>query len=121
MLALKSHGGVSEFRLIALASQDVAQSPQKVHSPLAKLISGKPLLSMSIIFSGQAVRQSPHFVQVERNFSSASDQGGRIEDFHPLKAFLKNSDLDNVAVIKLHNEILNKNFTEARALKIVLP
>ena len=84
---------------MAFGSQEVAQSPQNVHSPFEKSTSGIPRSPATMIASGQAETQSMQLIQEERKILSGCAHGGRKGDFQPRKAFLRNSDLDNVAVI----------------------
>lgn len=63
---------------IAPVSQTTAQVEQNVQAPAVKSTFGRPSWSLTIMASGQASMQSPHFVQASSKASGVSDPGGRI-------------------------------------------
>lgn len=77
MPALIDHGGVASLRNKASAVQRWVQSPQNVHSPKPKSITGKSPRRPTMMPVGQLVAQSPQRVHALTNASSASAQGGR--------------------------------------------
>ncbi len=74
----------------ALGLHTSEQSPQNIHSPALKSITGKFARADLMICVGHANRHSPQLVQISVNRLSLIAHGGRSGDSFPLKSPRRN-------------------------------